>query len=388
MLGHLVALTWRFTADGEEIYAIAPYGEPVSEVSGASGYRPRRAAETGIEGWACVDDVARAVLLALELAETRASEAGEDEADRDALLWVRRWAAFLRYMQLPDGQFVNFVLDAEGRRNLDGATSAPGGLWWTGRALWALARYLRVTGERWALACWARTPLPDLGTAGKTLGLFALAGLELLRCDPARLPDDDATLLAACQQQTRDHIAEWCAAIVASVPAGGPAYFPDFPGRVELPLWGYHQFHAVALAAHALDRPEWLAACRATANALVLPAIRAQGWYAYDPRTGGRKEGLCAYCLSPLAQGLEALYRATGDTTYRAAALSAVDWLYGANDAHLPLYDARTGRCSDGLGGPGATVPSVNCGAESSIEAGFMELVRSRLTDAAATASR
>jgi hypothetical protein len=379
VLDHVVALTWRFTAESEEIWAIAPYGEPVDEANGERWYRQRRAAETGEEGGACVDDVARAVLLALEFDEFEAAATPTDEARSGARMWAQRWARFLRYMQLPDGRFVNFVLDAMGRRNLDGQTSTPGGLWWTGRALWALARYLRVTGDAWALVSWARTPLPDLGTAGKTLGLFTLAGLELLACDPITLAPADAALLADCQEVTRARVATWCEAIVSSISSLGPAYFRDFPGRDGVPLWGYHQLHAVACASMALGRPDFLPACRSTVESLVLPAIRARGWYAHDPVHGGTKEGMCAYCLSPLVQGLEAMWRATGDGTYRALALEGVEWLYGANDAHIRLYDPRTGRCRDGLSGADATVPSDNCGAESSIEAGFMELARRRL---------
>lgn len=376
MLAHLQALTWRLRTPHRAVWAVAPYAEPVRRRDGTVVFRPRRAAETGEEGWACVDDAARAALLALHIAESRGDQDDDERETRHAaLLWARRWLTFVRYMQLPDGRFVNFVLDAEGRRNLSGSTSLPGGVWWTGRALWALARYHRLTGSRWALAAWLRCPLPDVGDAGKTLGLFALAGCELLRADPQALPPALGKRLSNEQMRVRALIERWCRAIIAS----GPGYFRDEPGRVDLPLWGYHQLHAVAAAAEVLGCPEWIHPCAVTVRNLVEPVVAARGLYHWDPEHGHSKEGLCAYCLSPLVQGLTALYRLSGDPHHRLLAREAADWLFGRNDAHAVLYDPVTGRCADGLDGPSASTPSANYGAESSIEAGFMEMERRAL---------
>ncbi len=386
MLAHLQALTWQFEAEGQRVWAIAPYAEPETLPDGTIGYRIRRAAESGDEGLACVDDGARAVLLALALVERSqrgpssprpaGRGAGGEEPVGDALRWAERWVTFVRYMQLPDGRFVNFVYDKTGRRNLHGRTSAAGGLWWTGRALWALARYCRVTGSGWALEAWARCPIPDLGAAYNTQALFALAGLELLMADPDLCPPGSVEPLREQQERARALVTRCCEAIVA----GGPDYFRDLPGRSALPLWGYHQLHAVARAAAALGRDDFVAPCVATVEHLVAPVVAAQGLFAYDPTTGGTKEGLSAYCLSPITQGLGALYDLTREERYRALALEAAAWLYGRNDAHKALYDPASGRCSDGLSGPEADHPSPNFGAESSIEAGFMELERQRLT--------
>jgi hypothetical protein len=385
VLAHLQALTWRFRADGRPVWAIAPYAEPVVGTGGAISYRPRRAAESGDEGWACVDDAARATLLALGIASVRARDLGAPprasparllvSTAREPLLWARRWLSFVRYMQLPNGRFANFVLDAMGTRNLAGPTSVPGGVWWTGRALWALARFHRLTGSRWALDAWLRCPLPDLGDAGKTLGLFTLAACELLQAHPTILPSATAKRLAHEQQRLRPLVLQWCEAIVAS----GPDYFRDFPVEDALPLWGYHQLHAVATAARLLDRADWVEPCAATVRNLVAPVIAARGLYRWDPMNGSTKAGLCVYCLSPLVQGLAEAFRLTGDTSYRRLAREAIAWVYGRNDARSQLYDPTTGRCSDGLDGPDATIPSHNYGAESSVEAGFMELERRAL---------
>lgn len=377
MLAHLQALTWRFRAQGQSVWAIAPYSEPVRQAKGKVRYRPRRAAETGNEGWACVDDAARAALLALQIAETSLHAGDEfNDTGQRALRWARRWLSLVRYMQLSDGRFVNFVLDAQGRRNLSGPTSLPGGVWWTGRALWALARYHRLARSRWALESWLRCPFPDLGDAGKTLGLFTLAACELLRADASSLPPRLGRRLATEQQRLRPLVAQWASAIVSS----GPHYFRDEPGRADLPLWGYHQLDAIATAARILSQPAWIEPCRDTVKYLVEPVLAAHGLYHWDPTHGSTKEGLCVYCLSPLAQGLMSLHRLTGDTRYVQLARDAIAWLYGRNDARAVLYAPLTGRCADGLDGPDATIPSSNYGAESSIEAGFMEMESRKLS--------
>lgn len=180
----------------------------------------------------------------------------------------------------------------------------------------------------------------------------------------------------------RSMVERWTQAIVS----GGSGYFRDYPNKAEVPLWGYHQLHAVARAAIVLDRPDFLPACAATVDNLVAPAIAARGWYAYDPASGGTQEGVCAYCLAPLVQGLGALYDATGDERFRELALQGADWLYGRNTARVAAYDPVTGRCADGLDGPDAACLSPNRGAESAIEAGFIELERLRLLDICAPA--
>src|SRR5690242_16424213 len=105
MLEHLKALTWHFRAQDRLIWAIAPYAEPARRKDGTVYYRPRRAAESGTEGWACVDDAARAALLALQIAEqsmasTRLPEYDRQPSRQEALDWARRWMSLVRYMQL------------------------------------------------------------------------------------------------------------------------------------------------------------------------------------------------------------------------------------------------------------------------------------------------
>jgi hypothetical protein len=263
-------------------------------------------------------------------------------------------------MQDERGQFTNFIVDEFGTKNLSGPTSAAGGYGWTARALWALALAWRLTGDVAYLRRFSRCPRPLGSEDMKMNGLTAVALLEL--CPRARHTAIEQEVTALCD------------AICATRSAQG--YCQDAPAQELVHLWGYHQLLALARAGRLLGRDDYLTACEETVEALVRPVVNGGFYYAWPP---GVKEGLTAYCVTPLAQGLAELHVATGREDYRTMALRGCAWFTGANDAGLPLYDPATGRCSDGLDAAG---PSKNYGAESSIEAGLAELVRRALTEA------
>jgi len=344
ILRHLIELSGAFATDAEQIAYVHVYAEPDS-MDDPGALHPIRAAESGREGIACVDDVARAAILALQAYRQLHVPAARDLG--------RTWLGFLAYMQEPDGRFTNFIIDRVGRRNRYGRTSYPGGPWWTARALWALATGLRVTGDEHYVEMMERTHLPYT-TALKVVALQAIAFMEWYSCRPS--PVLERRILVRCDRLV----------------AAGPDYFRDRKEQDALYPWGYHQLQATARAGRMFSRIDYLAACERTVERVIEPLI-ASGFTEIAPWW---QAPCCVYDVSSIMLGLEELYTATGQERYRALALSCADWLYGANPARQALYDPRTGRCGDGVTAAGV---SPNCGAESSIEAGFMELARRRL---------
>jgi hypothetical protein len=311
------------------------------------------AQESGFEGIACVDDAARAAILALHTHALLAAQPQEQERAAVALGLAHDWLRFVTYMQEPDGRFINFIADAAGTKNRQGRTSSAGGPWWTSRALWALATASRATGDQRYMQHFLRgrlTPTSDL----KVTAIQALALMELYQLRP--------------EPRLRQCICALCDAIVAS----GPGYFRDRRGRGEVALWGYHQVQAVARAARLFARLDYVRACQETVRNLIVLVV-AGGFYHVYPH---QRDGQCAYSVATLVLGLEELYRVSGRSADRDLALECADWLTGHNAAHTVLYDPETGCCSDGIAGGRA---SSNCGAESAIEAGFIELARRRL---------
>jgi hypothetical protein len=346
LLSYLDALTIDFERDGQAVSAVLTYAAPIPGEPGK--FQAVVAAETGYEGIACVDDTARAALLALRVYERTRS--------RRALNLARRWLTFLPYMQYPDGDFANFIRNISGVRNATGPTSVKGGYAWSSRALWALATAYRITGDEQYLESYLRCKLAPT-VDNKMNAVLALGEMELYRAGPS---------------------VEWKASIaekISRIVEGEPEYFRDLPHDETVHLWGYHQLHAVAEAAVLLDEESLIGCCRSTVRTLIEPDVRAQFWSEFPSQD---KLGLTAYMVAPIVRGLSSLYRATETKKYRDLAFRAAAWFYGRNDARVLMYDPTTGMCNDGITDGFA---SLNHGAESSIEAGFAELERRSLEE-------
>ena len=127
----------------------------------------------------------------------------------------------------------------------------------------------------------------------------------------------------------------------------------------------------------ALESLGWLAAIQHPApNGHFVP-IGSDGFY---PKTGQRAR----FDQQPIEAGamvsacLQA-FRVTGNPRWRKEAWSAFNWFLGNNDLHLPLYDASTGGCRDGLHPDRA---NENQGAESTLSF-LMALSELRLAERA-----
>ena len=121
-LGHLLSLVQEVKLDGEEVSVVDIYADyPTYKPVVAKG-----------EGFACVDDAARAAVLLIRYNEV--FEKHENDVIIDGLL------KFLMRMQTKDGYFYNFVKNDAGtiEINTDGRTSVASFGWWAARALWAL----------------------------------------------------------------------------------------------------------------------------------------------------------------------------------------------------------------------------------------------------------
>src|SRR2546423_1583921 len=108
LLRHVHRLTRSFVHEGQRLSYIHVYARPLD-----SGPEPElefiTARESGFEGIACVDDVARAAILALQVHE----ETGSAVALRPAPGWLR----FVLYMQEPDRRVTNLLRDDAGTQN-------------------------------------------------------------------------------------------------------------------------------------------------------------------------------------------------------------------------------------------------------------------------------
>jgi hypothetical protein len=74
-----------------------------------------------------------------------------------------------------------------------------------------------------------------------------------------------------------------------------------------------------------------------------------------------------AYGVRPMVFAAMKAYSLTGNEHYRVLARQLAAWLWGANDAHTPMYHPDSGITFDGIAS--RTRVNRNSGAESTIEA-------------------
>ncbi len=332
MLRQLDLLTRPLPAAGPGACALAVY-----EVAGA--ITPAR--ESGEEGVACVDDAARALALYCDLWAATGRERHRERAI--SLL------EFVLWMQRPDGRFLNFILDWDGRTNADGPTSVAGGAFWQARGLRGLARasvVLRAdrvgNGFERALACVDRSDsvppdvrsvhvaaLLDLARAGRG---SALTGLLMRWCDEIASKRHGDVLLDG--------------------------------ETLDIHLWGHAQETVLAQAGTLLGRADLIETARRSAERVFVPAIAS----AFDLPV------VQPYGVACAVQAMEALAIATDEPRYVELARDARAWFDGRNSAGRPVYDRVSGRVADGIDDGSI---SQNSGAESNIvaaEALFAEI--------------
>ncbi|HAI87767.1 MAG TPA: hypothetical protein DCL63_12330, partial [Firmicutes bacterium] len=248
------------------------YCEPTVSGDRSSKYKYVEAASEGVS---CVDDVARAALAYLADYERTGAPHDLDMA-RDAF-------SFIEYMRTPEGHFYNFVLES-GARNLKGSTSEKGVNWWTARAMWALARGVRVFGQAEPDSGYAEhlealiEPSLEAVHAFLTDGDPALFGqYKTLHGTtiPVWLVGDGAdasgvVVMALCelyQARPDPKVAEMIRMFadgIAQFQMGAP---DEFPFGAHMPWggsishwhgWGYHQIRALAMAGRVLGEQEWV----------------------------------------------------------------------------------------------------------------------------------
>jgi hypothetical protein len=330
-LRHLRRLTRPVARAGPLACAIAVYSEPINADSELPP-EPRSARERGFEGVACVDDAARAIVLY--------SGIWRRHRQPSARMAVSSLLQFLAYMQDEDGRFGNFIVEWTGRRNRVGTTSHAGGPAWQARALHALACGVAIAGgvewnERFRRALrWVDDAIPYLDVRA----VCVLAVLEHWRATGAL---DSADRAVAWSRE------------IAGVESGSSLL--NAPGVQRIHLWGHLQEAALAATGSLLGEPELVERARASAEALLVPAVD----------SGFNFERVLPFDVSCTVAGLAAVARATSDERYAVAAAHARQWFHGRNTAGQPVYDARRGMVYDGIDNGQV---SRNSGAESNIE--------------------
>jgi glycosyltransferase involved in cell wall biosynthesis len=281
----------------------------------------------------CVDDNARALLLACAL-----NEPGEQPL---ADVLTARFAAFVQHAWNPDsGRFRNFM--GFNRTWLEDKGSEDS----HGRTLWALGECARkdasASRRRWAAALFA-SALPIVKTFhSPRAAAFTLLGLDAY-C--AAAPDD---------RQARDirrALADRLMSSLASVETPDWKWFEEGLAydNARLP-------QALIATGMATQTPgyvdaglrslRWLMTQQTASTGHFRPVGTASfGELRKSPRTFDQQP---VEATATIAACLTA-WRANGDAEWKSIAVNVFAWFLGSNDLSLALVDVTTGSCRDGL---------------------------------------
>lgn len=291
----------------------------------------------------CLDDNVRALMFMNNI--HRPSEADE--------LRSIRFASFVQHAWNPDASaFRNFM--GYDRRWLEDIGSEDS----NGRTLWALghtsARARSADLRAWARRWFDRAALmADSFRSPRALAFALLGADELLARDPDHVPartivERGGAFLHALWKSARRPGWDWFEPVLAY----------DNARLAEALLRAGRRSSSLPLEEAGLAALDWICARQTSAEGRFRP-IGCEGF--------GQPGAILAFDQQPLeawatidACGLA--HALTGRDLWREHAEAAWRWYLGENDRGLPLGDAATGRCRDGITPRGV---NLNVGAES-----------------------
>lgn len=291
----------------------------------------------------CVDDNARALVVAIKYFRNFNKP--------EVLELLNTYLAFVRFCQNPDGSFRNFL--SVDRRYLDEIGSHD----CQGRALWGLGHvvaygpteYQAVAKDSFDMALPVLDELNLRGSSYAMLGLFRYLdrypGALELRNGLQMLADR----VVAHYDTAHSEGWEWFEPVLA---------YDN--GVIPRALWRAGQYFASSHYSEVAQKTtDWLFdQCTRDGH---ISLIGSNGWYRRGDKAKAQfdQQPIDASALVSLAA---AAYQSTKEPRYLRSMRMAYDWFLGANDIQAPMYDFRSGGCSDGLTPNG---PSGNQGAES-----------------------
>ena len=335
------------------------------------------------EGFTCVDDVARAVVLLSMMPDL--------ENDPELMEMMKGMTEFILQMQAENGYFYNFLED-EMQINTTYRTSLPEPNWWSWRAFWALesAREHLAGIPEITSAIDTATRLLAQNISDEYLDqpyhYDTISGYRLPSWLPLKHASDQAAVIILAlekyHKRTQDPnallIIERFAKGIMAMQIGNINTFPYGAFMSWKNLWhayGNLQSFAMLKAAKLLNNEKWRQSALLEIDwfySYLINSYFLDHIYFIKDSTGFIVESSSqypqiAYGIRPMVFACLEVYDQTGDLYYLDLAKNLASWFAGNNPAGKQMYDEKTGRCFDGI--ISEQEINMNSGAESTIEA-------------------
>jgi len=348
------------------------------------------------EGYACIDDAARAAIFYLEY-----FKAYKDSSSLDKL---NKLIEFVLYMQSENGFFYNFMWE-DHSINKTFRTSLAEPNWWSWRALWALMEDYKYFGnsnsER---ANTVKTSIEKIIKAikkniPKEKGKVLIDGIEFPDWLPGNYASDQSALLVLCLSDyykisADKGILDYLQSLVEGIMMMQLQNIEcEFNGAFlswqnTWHGWGNLQSYALLKAYQVLKED------KIKTNVLFeldnfyerlieigfLSYFKVQRDHNKYEIVESSKFSQIAYCLSPMIFALLEAYNITLDSSYAKNAGKIAQWFNGRNPTSTVMYNPQNGIFYDGI--ENENLINKNSGAESTIE-GLMSLLKISLNSIA-----
>ena len=379
-LDHLDFLSEDITIDGQGMTVMNLYAEPNDRNDLSKGYHYVGDAQ---EGFACLDDTARAVVALAEHYRLYQDEHSIQE--------IAKMLEFVLYMQEEDGEFKNFLAkDAEGNYyKKDSASSYKTFGYWGSRGYTALVYGYEALKDR----------NPDLKARVK-------AGMDLcvhrIDSEISQKYGDYLTVSGYSMPAWNLSGDNWVSSAAVGALAKHYELFPDnilvkqninrlgealaagaFGNRTEYPLggimhfygssidlwdeWGSTQVAALAMAGDICNNADWLRVATLAADSFLADLLISGRAYALTPNKQTYPQ--INYGTASYVDNLLKLSEITGDKKYAQWAGIAAAWWTGSNASAegIAMFNQDYGYAFDGIVSEDNV--NLNSGAESVVEA-------------------
>ena len=344
------------------------------------------------EGFACVDDVARAIIMLAQHIEL--------EHDDDALQKLKMLTEFILYMQNENGYFNNFIWQ-DLSINTSYKTSTADMNWWSFRALWSLqVAYEKVHADlnlrsriESAINKLIANIKRDIPITG--LNLEVVNTITIPSWLPNKYAADQSALaiiaLLPYYQKSNDSqvlaIINVLAKGIIQMQKGDADNYPYgmfLSWKNQWHSWGNSQAYALLLAGQQLGHQQYIQSA----------LLEIDNFYPYMLKNGlaesiwieQKQDGFfesnkkrfpqIAYGIRPMVYALSEAFKITKNHKYIILREKFTAWLFGNNDASKRLYHEENGRTYDAI--VSADEINKNSGAESTIE-GLLILQMSKI---------